>query len=671
MPKLEKTARDFRRDINGLRAWAVISVILYHFGISGFSGGFVGVDIFFVISGFLMSSIIISGLESTSNFSIFKFYLARAKRIIPALLILCLAITIPGWLYLSDIEYKTLAHHIISAITFSSNISFWKEAGYFDAVSYDKWLLHTWSLSLEWQFYLILPIALVALWKLRPGRASAFGLISLAFAASFIASTILSTREPSAAFYLLPTRAWEMLAGGITFFVTSRYTPSPRARTPIELTGFALIIYSITTISPSTVWPGWQAIFPVTGTVLVIIAAKQNSYLTSTPPAQWIGNWSYSLYLWHWPIAAALVYLEFRTSSPAIIMGLCMTLILGYLSYRLIEKSSRNVLGSFGEGKSFGFLVLAVAITLAPSFLILKNDGFPNRAFAKKSEFITTEGSKKNPRAAQCFAGGRAVVPECTYGGEELGAIVIGDSHAAATVRSVERALPNKNLHVLDWSLMSCATISGLQATGDENYRCANFLEYALKKQLELPSSAPIIIINRTSAYLLGPNEPHRFSEIPVPQAYITKPYSSRSPEFLEEMRNGIINTACELAKTRPVYMVRPIPEMKLNVPKTMIRRLSIPGDHGRVSLPVEEYMQRNSFVWRAQDDAAKECGIHILDPTPYLCNERQCFGDKNGIPLFYDDNHLNEHGDDELVPMFSKVFEAIEHKPSSTEANN
>lgn len=164
--------------------------MFYHFGVSGFEGGFVGVDIFFVISGFLMTSIIVTGLESRDGFSLLKFYLARAKRILPALIVLCASLLVFGWFFLVPGDYKTLAYHTISALTFSSNSRFWQEAGYFDVASYDKWLLHTWSLSVEWQFYLILPLLLLAVWKIRPGRLGILVVLSTVLAGSLAASLI-------------------------------------------------------------------------------------------------------------------------------------------------------------------------------------------------------------------------------------------------------------------------------------------------------------------------------------------------------------------------------------------------------------------------------------------------------------------------------------------------
>ena len=200
-------SKTFRTDINGLRAWAVVSVVLYHFGITTFSGGFVGVDVFFVISGFLMTKIIVNGLEknamagTNSPFSIISFYLSRARRIIPALLVLCAVLLLSGWYYLPAVEYQTLGTHVASALLFFSNITFWQEAGYFDIASHDKLLLHTWSLSVEWQFYLILPLALLAVWKIRPGRGAQIVAIATGLVLS-LRLLVVSTPIRSSAVFL-------------------------------------------------------------------------------------------------------------------------------------------------------------------------------------------------------------------------------------------------------------------------------------------------------------------------------------------------------------------------------------------------------------------------------------------------------------------------------------
>lgn len=278
--------RDFRLDINGLRTWAVVAVVLFHFGIPGLKGGFVGVDIFFVISGFLMTGIVVKGLESGNGFSILGFYLARARRILPALIALCTALLALGWLTLSTVDYSKLSTHIIVSLAFLSNVKFWREAGYFDAASHEKWLLHTWSLAAEWQFYLVLPLALMLVWKLRPTRQAITVTVAIGLVTSLALSVLLTPRMPTAAFYLLPTRAWEMLAGGLVYMLADRATLTSRQRKSAEWLGFALLIGAIVGFDGAMSWPGYLALVPVAGSVLVLFAAQQHSIFTGGVLAQ-------------------------------------------------------------------------------------------------------------------------------------------------------------------------------------------------------------------------------------------------------------------------------------------------------------------------------------------------------------------------------------------------
>lgn len=472
----------FRKDINGLRAWAVVAVIGFHFGISGFSGGFVGVDVFFVLSGFLMAGIVVGGVEkidgSAASIRAFfaKFYLARARRIVPALAVLCAVILAVDWFFLSASEYAGVGKNVVSALAFLSNFRFTREAGYFDGSSHEKVLLHTWSLSVEWQFYLLFPLIVVALYKLSRSRRQLTVALGLLAAASLALSIATSAAMPPRAFFLLPWRAWELLAGSLVWLI---WQSGPRVRgisaIVLELVGLGLILGSIVLLDDSVVWPGWLAILPVLGTSMVLLAGREGSLLTGNRLAQWFGTCSYSLYLWHWPIVVALYYRELQHDPRAILVGLLLTLVLGWLSFRWVETPSRAYLVRLPRPIEFAVILAGLLAVLLPAQIVRSLDGLPSRLSPDVNAIFESAGDT-NPRLMQCQGNDKTPVSECTYGGSELGVIVIGDSHAGNIVRSVEKALPASNLHVLDWTMASCKTIAGMHKVGGQLVSCGEFV---------------------------------------------------------------------------------------------------------------------------------------------------------------------------------------------------
>jgi peptidoglycan/LPS O-acetylase OafA/YrhL len=322
----------FRKDINGLRAIAVIAVVLYHFNASWMPGGFAGVDVFFVISGFLMTGIIFRGIEQ-ENFSILRFYVARANRIIPALAVLCLVLLVLGWFYLAPLDYRALGKHIASSMGFLSNIIYWKESGYFGAASNEKWLLHTWSLSAEWQFYIIYPLLLVAMRKFMSVKAMKVTVL-LGTLLGFIFCVFATYKWPNPAYYLLTSRAWEMMLGGVAYLYPIAL--KEERKKILEWVGLGLIIGSYFLISKESPWPGYLAIFPVLGSFLIIQAQRNDSFITSNIVSQKIGAWSYSIYLWHWPLVVAIYH--FALNDMFIYLGIALSVLLGFLSNKYIER---------------------------------------------------------------------------------------------------------------------------------------------------------------------------------------------------------------------------------------------------------------------------------------------------------------------------------------------
>lgn len=431
---------NFRYDINGLRAIAVIAVVLFHFNPAWVPGGFAGVDVFFVISGFLMTSIIFRGLEN-DNFNLFKFYVARANRIIPALAVLCLVLLVFGWFYLTPLDYRALGKHVASSMGFLSNIIYWRESGYFDAASHEKWLLHTWSLSVEWQFYIIYPIILVAL-KRFLSLESLKRLIVVGTVLGFGFSVVATIKWPNPAYYLLPTRAWEMMMGGVAFLYPWSLSENKKKLT--ELIGLALILASYAFVSSDIPWPGHFALMPVLGSYMMIVTNRQSSMATNNPVFQSLGKWSYSIYLWHWPVVVLGYYFDVQ---DWILYGLPLSVILGFISFKFVERFEFKSFSNWFDLLKVKPLYMIFSLSVLSSIVFI-NEGFKvkyrSASNTPQAEFLDFYKEKhKNLREAywlKCNSytslkenGNLSISSDCIDKKDKDGGVFLwGDSHAEA-----------------------------------------------------------------------------------------------------------------------------------------------------------------------------------------------------------------------------------------------
>jgi peptidoglycan/LPS O-acetylase OafA/YrhL len=626
----------FRKDLNGLRAIAVIAVVLFHFNASWMPGGFAGVDVFFVISGFLMTGIIFKGIEQ-ENFSILKFYVARANRIIPALAVLCLVLLIFGWFYLTPLDYKALGKHVGSSIGFLSNIIYWREAGYFDAASHEKWLLHTWSLSVEWQFYIIYPLALVAMRKfmsIKVMKATIlFGTIL-----GFIFCVIATYEWPNPAYYLLPTRAWEMMLGGVAYLFP--FVLKEKRKKLVERVGLVLIVGSYFLISKENPWPGYLAIFPVLGSFLIIQAQRDDSFVTSNKVFQKLGAWSYSIYLWHWPLVVAIYY--FSLNEVFVYLSIALSVLLGFLSNKYIEKIRfrNDFTGLFTYSKCKP-LYMGLLVSTVGAVVFIEN-GFIKLAPPEYQSLILD--LKASPYRGKCHIDRYQDPAEsCEYFGSNISWATFGDSH------SVEIAYALADKLKLDDTGLKHFSFSGCKSSYKEIESFSNCSKW----------------YNETVNYILNDSEirnvvfNHRFTQGFFGGDAIDYPlqYNSVVTDEVIRMTKHMDELILLLASNKDnVYIFYPIPELQRNIDQLIgvaFRNESSINDI--LGTDLAWYEERNKYIINHFDTANYPENVHLLKPQDVFCDDQSCFAVKNGVPLYFDDDHPSILGAARLVELINQ----------------
>lgn len=278
------------------------------------------------------------------------------------------------------------------------------------------------------------------------------------------------------------------------------------------------------------------------------------------------------------------------------------------------------------------------------------------------AEEVAAEARNINPRRTECHPPSGGSSPSCIYGGKNIRAIMIGDSHANALITSLAIANPKRDDGIMEWTYSICPTLIGANPTerfltGRTDYKCKDFNEWILKNIPNIPKNIPLIVVNRFTVYAIGYNESSEMDpNSNTPLVYFSELQKVANKRFLDEYSKNLTDTLCRLAKDHILYVVRPIPEMGINVPRVLAKSISL-GISRDISISLEDYHQRHAFIWKAQDNAQARCGVRILDPLPYLCWDGRCHGTLNGRPLYFDDDHLSESGNKLLVPMFAEVF--------------
>src|SRR5438045_534304 len=375
--RIEAAAGHYRPDVDGLRGIAVVPVVLYHYGVPGFGGGFVGVDVFFVISGYLITELIYAEMRA-GRFSIVHFYERRIRRIFPALFALLFFVTIAASVLLFPRDLRQYAKSLWATAVFGSNFSFWRQAGYFDTAADLKPILHTWSLAVEEQFYLVWPAILFGLVYL--GRAVSRWRMIVVICTILVLSLAESVRElqsaPTAAFYLLPSRMWELMLGAVLAVADLPRTGSLMIRNALATAGLVLIAWAVCTYNADTPFPALAAVAPCLGAALLIYTGEEGgtapSRILSTGFLVFVGLISYSLYLWHWPLYVfARYYIDRPLSPPLAITLMLVSVLLGWLSYRFVEQPFRARKAFFSGRRLFAMAGAAIAFATAAGIVVV------------------------------------------------------------------------------------------------------------------------------------------------------------------------------------------------------------------------------------------------------------------------------------------------------------
>lgn len=654
---------NYRKEIDGLRAVAILPVLLFHAGFSVFSGGYIGVDVFFVISGYLITSIILAELEQ-GNFSLKRFYEKRARRILPALSVVLIATSILTFIFMPPELMKSFSNSLMSVVTFSSNFHFYATSGYFSTAAEHKPLLHTWSLAVEEQYYILFPFLLMALTKI--GLRNIIKItITLTLVSLLLSQYLASNQQHDANFYLIFSRAWELLAGSLIALTgISKKHYSNTLRDALGLVGLSLIAYAMFTFDKRTPFPSFYTLIPIIGTVLLIIFTNKDSLV-----GKFLGNKlfvsigliSYSLYLWHQPLfALTRLKTEGEPTEVTFMVLILLSFILAFLTYRFIETPFRK------RQITFNVPTLTLAKRSIIFFIILGIAGVATKGFNFR---FTSEYSKTiqhNPLRKECHTKGldyKKPEQACHYFGEQTTWAALGDSHVVEASYALAKALEPKSEGLVHLSFSSCAPGLLFEASRPG---CSAWLKDSIDYLIQDKAIKNVLVAFRYSAFLYGDHSSY-YPALPNenPVARMAKQHSLLSADEGRELYWKSFSAIIEqlLAANKRVVILFPIPE----IPDEMVNMLSpfsLFDDELAYDLvkttPADYYFQRNKFILDKLATLNFNEKLVALKPFDILCNDGYCPAVAQGKSLYFDDSHISLAGAEILIQNSSIFNNAV-----------
>lgn len=624
-----------RLDIQGVRAIAVLAVLFFHALPEGpLKGGFIGVDIFFVISGFLITLVIRSSYIE-GRFSLPGFYRRRARRLLPALFFVVLSTLAAGAVFLSPNGYLQLGKSVIPALAFVSNFYFSNNVDYFDADAEKQPLLHTWSLSVEEQFYLIYPLVLVAILR-RGERSWPVSMMALTVLSTMVLSEALVRYDPSWSYFASPARAFELLIGCSAALLSTRFSlPSLQANL-LSAGGAVLMIGSLLLIDRESAIPGLLAAIPCLGTAAILLAGANGrpvaSRLLANPLLVMVGNVSYSMYLWHWPILAlARSHFGLTLPAPVAWAAIGLTAVLSYVSFRWIEQPflKREAGGwpifRLAAGSAAALAIFAITVKLT--------GGIPQR-FSPETNALFAAAEDRNPVRKRCSASSRRPFPpeeDCVFGASPPRTAVWGDSHGVEMAYALGEHADELGHGVMQITVLGCPPIQGFEQPG---------------RPLCRPHNAA------TLTYVMAAENLRTV----VLYAHLqNKRYGGRA-----SLMKGYEETVRSLAGAgKTVVMAVPIPTYEFDVPERLGMYHALGLELASVAMSRSAFEDTIAPIRLFLNDlAGKYPGTRVFDPTDQMCNEITCrtFDERLGS-LYFDKGHVSLSAARALaVPLLSVV---------------
>jgi peptidoglycan/LPS O-acetylase OafA/YrhL len=627
-------AFSYRPDIDGLRAVAVLLVVVFHAFPNSMRGGFIGVDVFFVISGYLISGIIFGQLAN-SRFSIADFYVRRVRRIFPALLLVMAASLLAGWFILLPDEFAKLGKHAAAGAAFLSNVVLWREAGYFDDDAALKPFLHLWSLGVEEQFYLAWPLILALVWRWR-GRALVpiLALASLS-AASFVANIAFIDRSPTAVFFLPFTRFWELMIGAMLAY--QRMAPSssataetsPVLRSVASWCGLLAIAGAAAVIDKSSRFPGFWALLPAMGAALILWAGPQaavNRSLLSMRPVVYIGLISYPLYLWHWPLLAlARIWTGDELSMAAAGALAASAVALAALTYHFVETPIRG-LRSHRQMRTSAVVLVAIMVLVAATAALVWLNKLP--ALSSRFPHMAEVAIAANDIG---YHGDRTIV-----GRRPSKVLMFGDSHMQQYMPRAVRLLADQSLdtHTVVFHTMGgCAPVPGIEREGR---RCSEFVQKGLTLARD-PLVQTVVIAGSWPGMMLRGDYHDARSSGPLMDL------ADASSEWV--YRQWTQDLAALRREGKRVVIVLSSPRADEFAPKRMVDRGWLRFDFRPADVSRTVLEQQSSFIAPRLRKVAADSGAEIVDPLDHFCVAGNCpsvYGETRR-PISTDGSHLRE----------------------------